>query len=201
MGLDMADSKIVVSVSIKDGKLKKLLKDVREASKATIAVGVLGNPEVATYASYNEFGWVQRVTPKQAHFLNKTYGLTLNPGYTLMSPPRPFLRSTARDSAKDWANTLGKGIRVLGPEKIEEALLLVGRQAQVDVQKTIKNAGTDKEKFPLRSPMTMQIYQVKDAETAKGNKRNIERGSGSARPQALFKTGVLLGAIGYELRK
>ena len=197
----MADSKTVVSVTLKDDKLKKLLKDVKDASKATVAVGVLGDPEVATYASYNEFGWVQRVTPKQAFFLNKTYGLTLNPGYTLMSPPRPFLRSTARDSAKDWAKALGEGIRLLGPEKIEDALLMMGRQAQVDVQKTIKNAGTDKEKFPLRSPMTMQIYQVKDELTAKGNKRSIERGSGSARPQALFKTGVLLGAIGYELRK
>lgn len=39
--------------------LKKLAQSV--SAKVTAQVGVIRDPEVATYAAYTEFGWVQQV--------------------------------------------------------------------------------------------------------------------------------------------
>lgn len=190
-----------VTVKIKGdlGKLKSLAGKI--PTKARVKIGVINNPEVAKYAAYNEFGWVQRVTPRQSGFLRSNFGVDVMPGMTLMSPPRPFLRGTAKAKVKDWTETFKTGIQSLGVEKASKVLALVGRQAQTDVQDTIKNNGTGGEKFPVRSDLTMAIYAAQDAATKKGRKRKIEGNSGAGRSEALLRSGVLLGSIGYEVEE
>lgn len=162
-------------------------------------VGIMGDEDMATIASYNEFGWVQSVTPKQSYFLNENFGVNVKPGYTLSSPPRPFFRATAKSKGKEWQSTLSKAIKSLGLNKLEKAIELAARQAQSDIQETIQNNGTKEERFPDRSSLTLAIYASQDSLTARGNKRNIESTSGSARSQALVKTGKMLNAIQYEI--
>lgn len=188
---------IVAKVKGDLGKLKALADKIPRAAR--VKIGVIDDPDIAKYAAYNEFGWVQRVTGRQSGFLRNNFGVNVMPGYTLSSPPRPFLRATATDKAGEWKKTLGDGIAALGVDHIPKVLEAVGRQAQADVQSTIKNNGTGKTKFPERSDLTLQIYEAKDAQTSKGRKRRIESGSGSQRRQALFKTGTLLSAIAYEV--
>lgn len=185
---------------MKFDRLKKLAEAIPQQPKQVV-VGIWGNPEIATYATYNEFGWVQRVTGRQAGYLNFHYGLDLKPGYTLQSPPRPFMRATAAAKQKKWTKTLKAGIQHYGLTNIYKALAATGRIAQIDIQQTIQNNGVvGGEAFPDRSPMTLEIYAVKDALTASGRKRKIESDSGTGRDKALFLSGTLLQSIGYEIK-
>lgn len=188
-----------VTVKVKGdlSKLKALASKIPTAAR--VKIGIIDNPEVATYAAYNEYGWVQRVTPRQSGFLRNNFKVDVMPGMTLMSPPRPFLRATAKAKSEEWTKTFAEGVQALGIERANKVLELVGRQAQVDVQETIKNNGTGGERFPERSDLTMAIYAEKDAKTEKGRKRKISGTSGSGRTQALVRSGVLLGSIGYEV--
>ncbi len=193
-----------IKVSIKSDLVLRKLSDLKKpASKgAGFIVGILNNPEVATYAAYNEFGWVQHVTAKQQWwFRGQRVKNPPKEGNTLMSPPRPFLRATAAAKKDEWRKAVEEGISALGVQNIPQVMELVARQAQVDVQETIRNGGTDQQKFPERSPLTLELYQAKDAKTSKGSKRKIEGDSGSARKQALFRSGKLLQSIGYEILK
>lgn len=185
---------------MKFDRLKKLAEAIPQQPKKVV-VGIWDNPEIATYATYNEFGWTQRVTGRQAGYLNFHYGLDLKPGYTLQSPPRPFMRATAAAKQKKWTKTLKAGIQHYGLTNIYKALAATGRIAQIDIQQTIQNNGVvGGEVFPDRSPMTLEIYAVKDALTASGRKRRIEADSGSGRKKALMKTGNLQKAIAFEVR-
>ena len=104
--------KPTVKISVKNAEtIKKLATLAKPAEKGTaFKVGIIDDPEVATYAAYNEFGWVQRVTPKQSVYLSgrlnysvKKNGFAnapIKPGMTLSSSPRPFLRGTA-DAKKE----------------------------------------------------------------------------------------------------
>ena len=193
--------------------LKRLLNKVPE--RVTAKVGIIDNPDVARYAVFNEYGWVQRVTGAQSLFLRGALGqpvptvggkpqwssAAIKPGSTLMSPPRPFLRATARDCSADWQKQARQILEAVGPLGAEQAVLHMARQAQVDVQETIRNNGTAKEKFPDRSPLTLALYESWDGVSSKGRKRKISGDSGSKRSQALIKTGTLLGAIGYQVEK
>lgn len=174
----------------------------QKVKKRVIAnVGIVDNPEIAKYAVYNEYGWVQRVTPRQAGFFRHNFGINLTPNNTLMSPPRPFLRATAGAKRKAWEETMSKSIKSVGIDNYEKAVEMTARVAQADIQETIKNNGAEGQKFPDRSDLTLQIYAQQEALTHKGNKRKISNDSGTARRQALLKTGAMLGAIGYEIQK
>lgn len=190
-----------VRISLKSSDTLRKLSDMSKTrGRIGFKVGIINNPEVATYAAYNEFGWVQQITPKQAAYLNSILGSqVLKVNGTLQSPPRPFLRATAAAKAGEWKDLLSQGIRALGPGRIKESVEEVARQAQLDIQETIKNNGTDKQKFPDRSPMTLDLYRAIKSKTAGGNKRKIEAGSGAASPKALVFSGKLLHSIGYEL--
>ena len=193
--------------------LKKLLEKVPE--RVTAKVGIIDNPDVAKYATYNEYGWVQRVTGAQSLFLSGALGrpvpmvggkpqwsaAAVKPGSTLTSPPRPFLRATVRDCYQDWQKQAKQILQVVGPTGVEKSVLYMARLAQVDVQETIRNNGTPREKFPERSPLTLALYEAWDGVSSKGRKRKISGDSGSKRSQALIKTGTLLGAIGYQVEK
>ena len=157
--------KPTVKISVKNAEtIKKLATLAKPAEKGTaFKVGIIDDPEVATYAAYNEFGWVQRVTPKQSVYLSgrlnysvKKNGFAnapIKPGMTLSSPPRPFLRGTADAKKEEWRDLIAQGIKTIGVQQLPKIIELVARQAQVDVQETIKNNGTDKRKFPDRSPV------------------------------------------------
>lgn len=191
------------------GELNKLMKQI--APRLKIKVGIIDNPDVAEYAAYNEFGWVQKVTGAQAAYLSgalghdvKTRGMKnapIKPGYTLMSPPRPFLRATARDCADKWHETIKKGVQKLGVTKLPQVAEMIGRQAQVDVQETIKNNGTSKERFPDRSPLTLELYKRAEALTASGRKRKMAAGAGATRKKALLNSGVMHKTIGYRIEQ
>lgn len=190
-----------VRISLKSSDTLRKLSDMSKTrGRIGFKVGIINNPEVATYAAYNEFGWVQQITPKQAAYLNSILGSqVLKVNGTLQSPPRPFLRATAAAKAGEWKDLLSQAIKTLGPDRIKDAVEIVARQAQVDVQETIKNNGTDKQKFPDRSPLTLDLYKATMSKTSSGRPRKIESGSGAARPQALVLSGRLLQSIGYEL--
>lgn len=191
-----------VKISVKNADaLRKLAETAKPAkSKISFKVGIIDDPEVATYAAYNEFGWVQQVTGKQSAFLSGLVGSRIKVGSTLSSPPRPFLRGTAEAKKGEWRDMIAEGISNLGIKALPQIIELTARQAQVDVQETIKNNGTDKEKFPARSPLTLEIYRAMYGKTAKGNPRKVESDSGMAREQALFLSGTLLQSIGYEIK-
>lgn len=201
-----------VKISVKNADaLRKLAETAKPAkSKISFKVGIIDDPEVATYAAYNEFGWVQQVTRKQSAFLSGVLGYDVKsrgfenapfkPGNTLSSPPRPFLRSTASAKKEEWRDTIAEGISTLGIKALPQIIELTARQAQVDVQETIKNNGTDKEKFPARSPVTLELYRAMHGTTAKGNARSFESDSGAGREQALLLSGTLLQSIGYEIK-
>lgn len=201
-----------VKISVKNADaLRKLAEIAKPAeTKTSFKVGIIDDPEVATYAAYNEFGWVQQVTRKQSAFLSGVLGYDVKsrgfenapfkPGNTLSSPPRPFLRGTASAKKDEWRDMIAEGISTLGVKALPQIMELTARQAQVDVQETIKNNGTDKEKFPARSPVTLELYKAMYGTTAKGRPRKIESDSGMAREQALFLSGTLLQSIGYEIK-
>lgn len=204
--------KPTVKISVKNAEtLKKLASLSKPAEKGTaFKVGIIDDPEVATYAAYNEFGWVQRVTPKQAVYLSgrlnfsvKQNGFAkapIKPGMTLSSPPRPFLRGTADAKKEEWRDLIAQGIKTIGVQQLPKIIELVARQAQADVQETIKNNGTEKQKFPDRSSLTKKLYEGGFATTSSGRSRKIESDSGAGRDKALFLSGTLLQSIGYEIK-
>lgn len=190
----MSTIKVVVK---KKGSLSDEAEKVSPELRAKI--GIWGDEKLASIASYNEYGWVQDVTPEQSYFLNKSFGVYVKPGNTLSSPPRPFFRATVRSSGKKWQEIISKALKRYGIDKAEKALDMAARVAQTDIQETINNNGTKEERFPDRSPLTLAIYASQDSVTAKGNKRKISSTSGSARSQALVKTGKMLNSIQYEI--
>ena len=88
-------------------RLEGLAKQYGNRAAKVVEVGVT-DASIAEYAQYVEFGWVQRVTPKQSLFLSGAIGrpvpmgdrgqpdfanAAIKPGVALVNPPRPFLRA------------------------------------------------------------------------------------------------------------
>lgn len=92
--------------------IKQISQQIRRRIVAN--VGIIDNPEIAQYAVYNGYGWVQRVTPRQAGFFRHNFGINLKPNNTLMSPPRPFFRATIRAKRREWEETMSKSIKSVG---------------------------------------------------------------------------------------
>jgi hypothetical protein len=173
-----------------------------------VEVGV-ADASIASYATYVEYGWVQRVTGKQSLFLSNAIGkpvprredgkpnfqaAAIKPGMALVNPPRPFLRDTMAAEAPKWRKTAKKALhKTLDKER---ALAILGRQAADDVRMTITSGGTSKEKFPERSSLTLELYRQK-AE-AKGRKGKGGGNLTTAKPLVL--TGKLLNSIGFEVK-
>ena len=75
---------------------KKFTDRFRTKSKpAEVLVGIT-DPSVARYAAYQEYGWVQQVTPKQHAWFGAHAGWDKapKPGSVLVLVPRPFMHST-----------------------------------------------------------------------------------------------------------
>lgn len=198
--------KVSISVSRK-GKGLGAIKNAKKRCRAKI--GFPNNPEMSAIATYNEFGWVQRVTPAQATYLSGRLGYDtirlgfdkapVKPNSTLSSPPRPFLRGTLRAQADTWKTEVGKGIKALGLKGLQTVMQSVGGAAATDVRETIKKGGTRLEQFKERSDLTMLLYSAQDSFTQGGNKRKIERDSGDGTRKPLRRSSAMLNAVGFEV--
>lgn len=197
-----------VSISVK--RKGKGLSDLVNAKKRSRAkVGFPNNPEISAIATYNEYGWVQKVTAAQATYLSGRLGYDamrlgfekapIKPNSTLSSPPRPFLRGTLRAQAETWKAEVGKGIKALGLNRLPIVMQAVGGTASTDVRETIKKGGTRLEKFQERSDLTLLLYRAQDSHTQSGNRRRIEVDSGSASRKPLQRSGSMLNAVGFEV--
>lgn len=180
-------------------KLRKdMLQSIGTAQKAEVGIS---DESIAQYAVYQEYGWVQRVTGKQAAwFANQGVNHPPRPGNSLVLPPRPFFRATIDACSEDWSKLFVRTLKALGPDEFLTALQLTAQKAAEDFRDTVRNGGTSKVKFEDRAPLTMELYQQQSATTSKGNARRINGGNVST-TQPLVKTGAMLNAIGWNLKK
>lgn len=178
---------VTVKMSLSGDELKRRIKNkVEEKTKAPRLMVGVNNAEVATYAQYLEYGWVQRVTPKQAGFFRGVHGVSLKVGSVLTNPPRPFLRDTARAEGENWGKLFKQGFIDLG--SAENAIRFLGLHAPRDVVETLAKAGTSLGAFPLRSPLT--LLMAKNNHNPKGRNRKDSTGT-LERAEAGMSTGRL----------
>lgn len=165
---------VTVKINLSGDELKRRLRSkLEEKTKAPrLNVGV-NNAEVATYAQYLEYGWVQRVTPKQAGFFRGVHGVNLPVGTVLTNPPRPFLRDTATAEGENWGRLFRQAFIDLG--SAEKAIKFLGLHAPADVKETLSKAGTSLGDFPLRSPLT--LLMAKNNHNPKGRNRKDSTGT------------------------
>ena len=180
-------------------KLRKdMLKSIGTCQKAEVGIT---DESIAQYAVYQEYGWVQRVTLKQAPwFANQGVSQPPDLGNSLVLPPRPFFRATIDACRDDWSKLFTRTLKVLGPDEFLTALQLTAQKAAEDFRATVHNGGTSKVKFEYRAPLTMELYQQQSATTSKGKARKISDGNVST-TQPLVKTGAMLNSIGLQLKK
>lgn len=185
--------KATVRLSVSSDDLAKRFKKQIQAKVKTapIMVGV-NNSQIATYAQYLEYGWVQRVTPKQAGWFAGVHGVRLPVGTVLTNPPRPFLRDTARAEAKKWGKQFKEGFAQLGTA--EKVLPYIGALAQSDVIITLSKGGSSLGKFPDRSPLTLTLAQ--NNHNPKGSKSYNKTGT-LFRKEAGISSGELLRAVSF----
>lgn len=171
---------------------QRVLNSLNEATEAH--VGIIDDPEMATIAAYQEYGWVQRVTPKQAGWF-KGQGLKNPPkaGASLVLPPRPFFRATMQAEGKQWSKYYAAALKAYGVDNAGAALQATAMRAADDIKQTMISGGTSKEQFEDRSPLTMEMY----AKQAAGHNADGTGNISGAKP--LVKTGALLNSIGYQL--
>ena len=160
----------------------------------TVLIGIT-DPKVAQYASYQEFGWVQRVTPKQHGWLGAHAGWDKAPkaGASLVLPPRPFMHSTFLAKSRRWIQIAVNAPRVMGLYDTEKLLALVGAEAVSDIQMTIKSGGNEAMTFEERHPLTMAIY----AQRAQGHRTDGAGGISVKKPLTL--TGRMVGAVHFDI--
>lgn len=177
-------------------KLNDRFSEILDSSrnkKKSVLIGIT-DPDIAPYATYLEFGWVQRVTKAQHRFLGRIVGFDNAPrvGGSLVLQPRPFMRSTMEAKAGEWFAKFGAYLKTYGVENLEDALAFIGQEATQDIQTTIENNGPDGgEDFPERKPLTMAIY------SALYKNKRTDAESGVTRRKALVKTGAMRTAVHF----
>lgn len=176
-------------------KIKNRVLSVKNKGK-TCLVGIT-DPAIATYASFNEFGWVQSVTPKQQVYLSAHGAGEYTPkvGNALVNPPRPFMHATFLANAKKWQKAAKNAKKVLGIADPEQMLSLIGQKAVNDIQDTIKNAGNEIMSFAERAPMTMRMYENQSA----GKKKDGTGGVSGSKPLTL--SGRMIASVHFEIEK
>lgn len=182
-----------MTISIKaSGNLASLQKKLEQRMPKSVLVGIDDKSDVAEYAKYVEYGWVQRVTEKQSRYLAGVLGGSAPaPGSSLVNPPRPFLRGTFSAERKKWKDVMQNSL-ARDLFNFDLALIRVGMVAAEDIRETIVKGGTSKQKFPKRSSLTMAFYQA-----LKGDRKG--EGGNSDTDKPLVLSGSLLNAITYKL--
>lgn len=172
-------------------RIKHLVKKYESDKPKYVKVGIFDS-EIATYASYVEYGWTQTVTKAQSYFLKTQIGrFAPPPGATIYNPPRPIFRGTFASEHSKWTKAITKALK--NSDEIT-ALKTVGLIAQSDLKATIATGGTSKQKFKPRAELTILMY----ANQAKGHKTNKTPGNIKTR-KPLVLTGAMLNAIGVEI--
>ena len=159
---------MAVTVDIKGGdKYKKFLAKMAEIAggvKAGILEGATnsetGEP-IAPYAVYNEFG---------THMYGKQH-----------IPPRPFMRTVAKEKPKVWVGTMVGHIRrrATDPQAWKDALGKAGEQMVKDIQFSIENGSW--------------------TPNAEATVRAKERKGKSEADHPLMDTGSMLHAVSFEV--
>lgn len=174
-----------------------LRKALEDTAKLKVEVGIK-DPEVAEYATYVEYGWVQTITPKQSRYFGAKYGIGLKPGNTLFNPPRPFMRGTLAAKHEEWKQSLGMYARQAGIERLPKALALVGELMANDIKMTIRNGGVEGgESFPRRSALTQALLAAQTAKTASGKRRKTDSTGNAMGDKPMMNTGMMLSKVGY----
>lgn len=172
---------------------QKMLKAFSTARK--IEIGVT-DPEVARYAAFVEFGWVQRVTPKQNYFFfKKGISKPPKPGSSLVNPARPFFRETIATHSSMWQKIFVNYLKAYGYDSLPDALTLVGNTAKSDFQETIAYGHVvGGASFEERADLTIEMYSL----DAVGHESD---GTGSlSTRQPLNKSGDLLDSIAWRFK-
>lgn len=187
----MATHKMTVAIE----KLKKKLES-QLVKGQHVNVGVNNNSEIATYATYLEYGWVQTVTARQEAFFRATIGPKNAPhtGSTLVMPARPTFHSTVLANANKWANIARYTMKnTQGPYNSAVILATVGAVAMSDIKATIATGGNANQTFAERSDLTMLMLQHRAEST--GHKA----GGNTATRKPLVLTGHFLNSITYQI--
>ena len=180
-----------VNVKITGGdKYKKFLSKMAEIAGG-VKAGILenatnankkGGAGIAAYAVWNEFGVPNiPVTDKMRAYMHYQ-GVHLKKSTTSISiPPRPFMRTVAKEKPKTWVSTMVAHIRghANEPAKWKEALGLAGSQMKKDIQDSIQNGN-----WVPNAPLTV--------------KWKSERGK-SQPDKPLFDTGDMYHAVDFEV--
>lgn len=181
----------------RSNKLPDLLKKLQRLNKSHALVGILDDPQTATYGAYVEFGWTQQVTRKQAYVFRKWWNINLKVGKTLYNPPRPFLRGTLWAYSSDWAH-LTLNVLLRSNFDVERTYAFIGQYAGQCVQETIASGGIANagQSFPIRSPFTMKVYNTRvHGFGIAGSDGNINT------TKSMVLTGNMLGSITYKVIK
>ena len=178
---------------IRSTKIPQIIEKLKQSQNMNVKVGILDDPKTAKYASCVEYGWTQRVTPKQSYAFRAWWGINLRVGTVISNPPRPFLRGTLYANEFNWA-LIGVNSLIRSDWNMERALAMVGQVAGQDVQTTISGGGIDAQgmSFPIRSEFTMHVYNLRGEGHINGT-GNIN----TVKPMVL--TGNMLGSITYRI--
>ncbi len=183
----MPSSSLVAACQRLEGKARQQMQ-----SATRVKVGIIDDPQIAEYATYQEYGWVQRVTPKQHGWFSHRVSDPPSIGAALVMPARPFLRASVNAYAQKWANVFARAMQMTDGNAAA-SLQMVGQEAVTDVKQTIANGGTPSDRFAPRAPLTMELNSLEAA----GHK--TDGTGGVSGPKPLFKSGAMLNAVGYAL--
>lgn len=182
-------------------KFKELAQFCEKARKTAVKVHIT-DPDVATYANYLEWGWVQAVTPKQRNWFG-VQGFHLKEGAMLVNPPRPFFYGTVDANRERWLKTLHAAAEDLFHKSgynlttLNQALLRCGMLAAQDIRDTVINGQiTNGEKLERRSDLTMAMY-AGAAERGRHKTDKTPNQTTTAKP--MYKTGRLAASIGFDI--
>ena len=174
----------------------KLLENIKANASKKLLVGIR-DPEVATYGRYLEYGWVQRVTPKQNAWLNAQLGTNYKFS-TLSNPPRPFMRATFAQKNREWAELFKA--QLIQTQDVTKAFTTLGEIVKADIRETIKQGGCPAGSFPKRSPLTMAMFE------ALGENQKVRKIQGgeslpnnTTTTQALILNGKLFASIDMKV--
>ncbi len=189
---------MTVTITLKSGgKIQdiadRILKTASDTQNARYVKVGITDEDVAEYAVYQEFGWVQSVTDRQSKFFFAANGVFVPPGSALVLPPRPTFRATFAAENQKWRKIVQSGLKKFGVSRIAEVLALAGMAAANDLRATITNGGTSQGKFPERSDLTMALYSNRTAGRKKSGPSNLT----TRKP--LIKTGRFLHSIDYQV--